>query len=47
MNDYRLSMAAFNGNTVTQGHADYCANNGHATLNGASPWCHRCGDPLA
>lgn len=40
---YTLDMAAFNGEVVTQGHVDYCAEYGHATLRGQSPWCHRCG----
>ncbi|WNN95996.1 hypothetical protein SEA_HIRKO_46 [Arthrobacter phage Hirko] len=37
---------ALNYGTVTQAHADYCAEHGHATYtNGTdvSPWCPRCG----
>ena len=47
---YRLSYPAFTGETITQGHADYCAANGHATLteNGVvGTFCPRCGDSLA
>lgn len=40
---YKLNMAAYNGETVTQGHADYCATNGHADNHGRAAYCHRCG----
>lgn len=46
MNAYARDMAALNGTTVTQGHADYCEANGHAvhTVDGeVQPMCPRCG----
>ncbi len=44
--NYKLSYPAINGETVTQGHADYCKAEGHGThtVNGVvSPLCPRCG----
>lgn len=44
--DYKLSYPAVNGEVVTEGHANYCKENGHATytMNGvASAICPRCG----
>lgn len=44
--NYKLSYPAVNGEVVTQGHADYCAEHGHAkhTIDGVvSPLCPRCG----
>lgn len=35
--------AALNGDVVTQAHADYCAEHGHATYN-LDNICPRCGD---
>lgn len=46
---YQLSYPAINGETVTQGHADYCKANGHATYmkDGVDQgWCPRCGDTI-
>ena len=46
---YANECPILTGDTVTQGHADYCAEHGHATYtqNGkAVPWCPRCGDNL-
>lgn len=43
---FAMEMPALSGDVVTQGHADYCADNGHAkhTVDGVvSPWCPRCG----
>lgn len=43
--NYGMSYPALNGEVVTQGHADYCEANGHAThtVNGvAQPRCPRC-----
>ena len=43
----RLGYPAVNGDMVTQGHADYCAEYGHAVHmedSEESPWCPRCGD---
>ena len=45
--NYKLSYPAINGETVTQGHADYCKAEGHGThtVNGVvSPLCPRCGE---
>ena len=47
MDIYRLSYPAVTGDTVTQGHADYCAAHGHGTytVNGVvQGWCPRCGE---
>lgn len=43
---YGLSTPALNGDVVTQGHTDYCRDNGHATYRIAGVgqgWCPRCG----
>ena len=45
--NYKLSTPALNGETVTQGHADYCATNGHMThtVDGVDQgFCPRCGE---
>ncbi len=44
--NFKMSYPAINGETVTQGHADYCATNGHATYikdDVESQFCPRCG----
>lgn len=44
--NYALSTPALNGETVTQGHTDYCAANGHGTYTVAGVdqgMCPRCG----
>lgn len=46
---YALSFPAINGEVVTQGHADYCQANGHAThtTDGAAHiMCPRCGEKI-
>lgn len=43
---FAMSFPVINGEVVTQGHADYCMANGHAThtANGVvAPFCPRCG----
>lgn len=43
---YATSYPTLTGDVVTQGHANYCAEHGHAThtVNGATePFCPRCG----
>lgn len=48
-NHFAMTFPALNGEVVTQGHADYCAANGHAThkIDGAiQDRCPRCGDLL-
>lgn len=53
--NFAMSFPAIEGGVVMQGHADYCAANGHAkhTILGANgevlevaPYCPRCGDNL-
>jgi hypothetical protein len=47
MTNYAMSYPAINGETVTQGHADYCAEHGHGTykVGGVDQGtCPRCGD---
>lgn len=47
MTNYKLSYPAVNGDVVTEGHANYCKANGHAThvVDGVeSSLCPRCGD---
>lgn len=47
MTNYALSYPAVNGDTVTQGHADYCATHGHGTytVDGVvAAFCPRCGE---
>lgn len=47
---FAMEMPALNGDVVTQGHADYCAENGHATHttgDDVSPWCPRCGHSIS
>lgn len=44
--NYTLSYPALNGQTITEGHAQYCRDNGHAvhTVDGVkSTLCPRCG----
>lgn len=44
---YAQSFPALNNDVVTQGHTNYCLNNGHAThsVDGVtSPFCPRCGE---
>lgn len=44
--NYALSTPALNGETITQGHSDYCAANGHGTykIDGVDQgMCPRCG----
>ncbi len=45
--NYRLSTPALNGEVVTEGHANYCAANGHMhhTVDGVEQGiCPRCGE---
>lgn len=45
-----LDFPVVTGGTVTEGHARYCRENGHArhTFDGVvSPWCPRCGDNVS
>lgn len=45
--DWRAAMAYANGETVLQGHANYCAEHGHARhlVDGVDQgYCPRCGD---
>lgn len=49
MNIYGMDMAAANGTPVTQGHANYCAEHGHATwMDGGKDkgLCPRCGEVM-
>lgn len=48
MKNWRAEMAYAEGRVVMQGHADYCAENGHArhTVDGVEQvFCPRCGEP--
>jgi hypothetical protein len=51
-NEFAMTFPALNGEVVTQGHADYCAANGHAShtvvnstgdVTDSSAHCPRCG----
>lgn len=47
MGRYTTSLPAVAGDVVTQGHADYCKEYGHAGYTAAGeavPWCARCGE---
>lgn len=47
--DYSRSYPITSGTTVTQGHADWCAAHGHATVlhdGEPAPWCPRCGENI-
>jgi hypothetical protein len=47
--NYKLSTPAINGETVTEGHAQYCRDNGHMThtIDGVDQgFCPRCGECL-
>lgn len=49
LNLFAMSFPVVNGEPVMQGHADYCAANGHAThkVDGVQQsYCPRCGDEL-
>lgn len=46
---YATSYPVLTGDPITQGHADYCTQHGHATYTqggNVAPWCPRCGDNL-